>query len=72
VVRYGFDALGLDRIIGLTHPDNGASQRVLLKAGLADVGWGNYYGRRLRLFTANARSPVARSDGFLDHVRATA
>ena len=52
LVRYGFDDLGLDRIIGLTHPDNRASQRVLMKAGLADRGWGRYYGRRLRLFVA--------------------
>ena len=50
--RYGFDDLGLDRIIGITHPDNVASQRVLLKAGLRDEGWGRYYGRRLRLFVA--------------------
>ena len=55
VVGYGFRRLGLARIIGLTHPDNVASQRVLAKAGLADAGWGNYYGRRLRLFAAKAR-----------------
>jgi RimJ/RimL family protein N-acetyltransferase len=53
LVRYGFNALGLDRIIGLTHPDNAASQRVLQKAGLADAGWGRYYGRRLRLFVGD-------------------
>ena len=35
LVRYGFDDLGLYRIIGLTHRDNVASQRVLQKAGLA-------------------------------------
>ena len=55
VVDYGFRKLGLERIIGLTHPDNVASQRVLAKAGLADAGWGNYYERRLRLFVAKAR-----------------
>lgn len=49
---YGFDDLGLDRIIGVTHPRNAASQRVLMKAGLADAGWGRYYDRRLRLFVA--------------------
>ncbi len=31
---YGFDDLGLYRIIGVTHPGNRASQRVLLKMGL--------------------------------------
>ena len=59
VVGYGFEELGLSRIIGLTHPDNIASQRVLAKAGLADAGWGNYYGRRLRLFAAGRDNRVA-------------
>ena len=57
LVRYGFDALGLYRIIGITHPDNVASQRVLMKSGLAPAGWGHYYGRRLRLFVASNPHP---------------
>ena len=52
LVRYGFDDVGLARIIGITHKDNVASQRVLLKAGLKDEGWGHYYGWRVRLFAA--------------------
>ena len=52
LAQYGFDDLGLNRIIGVTHPGNLASQRVLMKAGLSDVGWGRYYDRRLRLFAA--------------------
>ena len=52
LVHYGFDDLGLDRIIGVTAPGNKASQRVLMKAGLTDRGWGRYYNRRLRLFAA--------------------
>jgi [ribosomal protein S5]-alanine N-acetyltransferase len=57
LLDYGFDDLGLDRVIGVTHPGNKASQRVLTKAGLADLGWGRYYDRRLRLFATerNAR-----------------
>ena len=50
LVRYGFDDLGLHRIVGVTHPGNGASQHVLLKLGFADIGWGHYYGRALRVF----------------------
>jgi RimJ/RimL family protein N-acetyltransferase len=57
LLRYGFDVLGLFRIIGLTHPGNTASQRVLRKAGMRDAGWGHYYDRDLRLFVA------AESDG---------
>ncbi len=50
LVRFGFDDLGLHRIIGVTHPGNVASQRVLMKAGLLDRGWGRYYDQRLRFF----------------------
>ena len=52
LVRYGLDDLGLHRIIGITHRDNAASQRVLQKAGLRPDGWGRYYGQRLRVFAA--------------------
>ena len=52
LAHYGFDDLGLHRIIGVTHPGNKASQSVLMKAGLADIGWGHYYNQRLRLFAA--------------------
>jgi RimJ/RimL family protein N-acetyltransferase len=52
LVRYGFDDLGLHRIVGLTHRDNAASQRVLQKAGLRPAGWGRHYGQRLRVFEA--------------------
>ncbi len=52
LVRFGFDTVGLERIIGVTHPHNHASQNVLMRAGLADRGWGRYYDQRLRLFAA--------------------
>lgn len=38
VLRYGFDTLGLDRIIALVHPDNAASIRVLEKLGMQRDG----------------------------------
>jgi RimJ/RimL family protein N-acetyltransferase len=50
LVRYGLDDLGLERIIGITHPGNVASQRVLRKAGMTAAGWGHYYGHRCRVF----------------------
>jgi len=34
-VRYGFEELGLERIISVTLPENAASRRVMEKAGLA-------------------------------------
>jgi [ribosomal protein S5]-alanine N-acetyltransferase len=54
LVAYGFGQLGLQRIIGVTHPGNKASQHVLQKSGLRDRGWGRYYNRRLRLFVADS------------------
>jgi RimJ/RimL family protein N-acetyltransferase len=59
LLGHGFGGLGLARIIGLAHPDNLASQRVLTKAGLRDAGWGRYYGRNLRLFAAARGELVA-------------
>ena len=56
LVRYGFDELGLYRIIGITHPDNVASQHVLEKAGLVAAGFGHYYGRRVRVYEAERDS----------------
>ena len=38
VLRYGFEALGLPQIVGITDPANIESQRVLLKAGLLRRG----------------------------------
>jgi RimJ/RimL family protein N-acetyltransferase len=52
---YGFDDVGLERIIGVTHPGNRASQHVLAKIGMVDEGWGTYYDQRLRLFAAHSR-----------------
>jgi RimJ/RimL family protein N-acetyltransferase len=54
LVRYGFGEVGLTRIVGLTHPQNAASQSVLRKAGLRDAGFGQYYGRRVRYFVAGS------------------
>jgi RimJ/RimL family protein N-acetyltransferase len=57
LVRYGFEDVGLDRIIGLTHKDNAASQHVLMKCGLQSAGWGRYYGHPLRVFVARNPHP---------------
>lgn len=54
---YGFDDLDLDRIIGVAHRDNIASQCVLMKIGMQDLGWGRYYDQRLRLFAIDNPHP---------------
>ena len=51
LVRHGFEDRALDRIVGVTHPDNVASQNVLRKTGLTYLGLVNrYYGRELTYF----------------------
>jgi RimJ/RimL family protein N-acetyltransferase len=52
LVRYGLFELGLNRVAGLTHPGNIASQQVLMKAGLQRRGMGFYYEKDLCYFVA--------------------
>ncbi len=52
LVRYGMFELGLDRVVGLTHPENQASQNVLMKSGLQRRGMGHYYDKELCYFVA--------------------
>ena len=43
-VRYGFEQLGLARVVGLAHVENKASQRVLEKLGMALVEQRQFWG----------------------------
>jgi len=43
-LRYGFEELGLESIVGIVHPGNVASQRVLEKLGLRFVEQAQYFG----------------------------
>lgn len=44
VVRYGFEDLGLQCIVGITHPENAASRRVLEKVGFRYERDAHHYG----------------------------
>ena len=46
-LEFGFKSLGLDQIIGLVHPENIASQRVLLKCGMTFTHQANYFGMEM-------------------------
>ena len=59
LVRYGMFGLGLDRVVGLTHPDNDASKHVLMKSGLMPHGMGNYYDKQLCYFVAEKSTSSA-------------
>lgn len=55
-LQFGFEQRGLKRIIGLTHPDNKASQKVLLKCGLGFVDVSNYFDMRLNRYAIKNES----------------
>ena len=50
LIAYGFEQKGLSEICACTHPDNVASQNVLLKAGLKRDGMVFWHGKDLTFF----------------------
>lgn len=52
-VSYGFETVGLERIVGITMPENIASQRVLEKAGLRYEKDAMFYGVHAKYFALN-------------------
>ena len=53
LVEYGFTEAGLDRIVGICRPENIASQRVLLKAGLIYEEQRHYYNTGVNYYALN-------------------
>jgi ribosomal-protein-alanine N-acetyltransferase len=49
-LKFGFETLGLKQIIGLTHPENLASQNVLKKCGMYYTGQKVYFGMQLNRY----------------------
>lgn len=43
-LTYGFETLAVERIIGIVHPENKASQRVLEKSGMRFIEEARYFG----------------------------
>ena len=58
LVEHGFDRLGLERIVAVAYPENTASHRVLLKAGLTHHGRRHVFGHDLEYFSIE-RPPTA-------------
>lgn len=56
VVEWGFEALHLPRIVGITYPDNVASQKVLVKCGLVRGDDKEIIERRFHYFARDAAS----------------
>lgn len=51
-LRFGFETLGLSRIVGIVHPENAASQRVLEKTGLTRINEADYFGMHVYRYVA--------------------
>ena len=49
-LRYGFEHIGLTRIVAVVNPENLASRRVIEKLGLTYLRDGHYYGADLNYF----------------------
>jgi ribosomal-protein-alanine N-acetyltransferase len=52
-IRFGFDELGLDRVVAVTLPTNQASRRVMEKCGLSFVGPIQVYGQTQVMYALN-------------------
>lgn len=52
-VKYGFEVIGLEEIVGLVVPENIASARVLEKAGLDLIGPAEYWGFELLKYSTS-------------------
>lgn len=53
-VQYGFNTLGLTRIVGVIFPENSASRNVLEKCGMVYVKRGTWFGWELDQFAVEA------------------
>ena len=53
VLAHAFHTLRLSRVIGLTWPENVASQRVLAKIGMRLQGTAEHYGRTMQVYVAD-------------------
>ncbi len=42
-LKYGFEELGLDKIVAVAYPDNEASQNVMKRLGMKYIGIGRFY-----------------------------
>jgi ribosomal-protein-alanine N-acetyltransferase len=62
-VKYGFEVLGLPRIVGVCYPENLASRRVLEKCGLVYEMRGQWYGWTLDKLAIGAEEWRKDEDG---------
>lgn len=55
-LKFGFDELQLDAIVGIVHPQNLASQKVLKKSGLSFTRNDEYFGMKIQRYEVTAQA----------------
>jgi ribosomal-protein-alanine N-acetyltransferase len=58
-LTYGFEQIGLERIVAVAAPANAASRRVMEKAGMTMEGPGRHYGQETVLYSITRRRAAA-------------
>jgi [ribosomal protein S5]-alanine N-acetyltransferase len=58
VLAHAFGTMGLARVVAVTHLDNPASQRVLVKIGMHEEGTAVHFGRLMRCFAVERGQPA--------------
>jgi ribosomal-protein-alanine N-acetyltransferase len=59
-LEFGFRTLGIDQIVGLVHPENIASQHVLLKCGMTFTYQASYFGMEMFRYQITKEEFLAR------------
>jgi len=70
-LRYGFEDLGLESIVGIVHLENKASQRVLEKLGLTCVEQANYFGMDCYRYSIECSSYKSASQNGVERASST-
>lgn len=65
-LRYGFETLGVEEIVGIVHPDNAASRSVLHKLGMTHRSHARYFGMDVERYVVDASSWRRNSGSTLD------
>lgn len=55
-LRYGFETIGLPHIVAVVRPENHASQHVLAKLGMRQVGVESHYGFDVQVWRVDAKA----------------
>jgi RimJ/RimL family protein N-acetyltransferase len=63
---FGFERLAIREIVGITHPDNKASRRVLGKLGMTHTGHAEYFGMGVERYAIDEASWIHNRRSTLD------